>query len=139
MTAVIRIPVQDVPPIGRTEATQLARVEYDRFLALLRDLEPDDWNRPTDCTRWTVRDMLGHLLGIMKLRGGPRGARASDHDGRRARHARPFILELTGPAGATFTAGTDGVHLRMDAIEFSAERCRAATPAPASSPLRSTF
>jgi hypothetical protein len=35
-----------------------------------------------------------------------------------ARHARPFILELTGPAGATFTVGTDGVHLRMDAIEF---------------------
>jgi hypothetical protein len=36
MTAVVRIPVQDVAPIGRAEATQLARVEYDRFLALLR-------------------------------------------------------------------------------------------------------
>jgi uncharacterized protein (TIGR03083 family) len=63
MTAVIRIPVQDVPPIGRAEATQLARVEYDRFLALLRALEPDDWSRPTDCTRWTVKDVAAHIVG----------------------------------------------------------------------------
>ena len=51
----------------------------------------------------------------------------AEHDGRivenvvadwAPRHGRPFILELTGLAGATFTAGTDGVHLRMDAIGF---------------------
>jgi len=71
MTAVVRIPVQDVPPIGRTEATKLARAEYERFLALLRALGPDDWDRPTDCTGWTVRDMLGHLLGMMKLQADP--------------------------------------------------------------------
>lgn len=63
MTAVVRIPVQDVMPIGRAEATQLARVEYDRFLALLRHVEPDDWNRPTDCTRWTVKDVAAHIVG----------------------------------------------------------------------------
>ena len=34
------------------------------------------------------------------------------------RHGEPFVLELTGPAGATFTAGADGISLRMDAIEF---------------------
>jgi len=63
MTAVVRIPVQDVPPIGRTEATKLARAEYERFLALLRALGPDDWDRPTDCTRWTVKDVAAHIVG----------------------------------------------------------------------------
>ena len=55
MTSVIRTPVQDIPPIGRAEAARLARVEYQRFLDMLRDLEPDDWDRRTDCTRWTVQ------------------------------------------------------------------------------------
>jgi uncharacterized protein (TIGR03083 family) len=63
MAAVVRIPVQDVPPIGRAEATRLARVEYKRFLALLCALGPDDWDRPTDCTRWTVKDVAAHIVG----------------------------------------------------------------------------
>src|SRR4051794_4839147 len=63
MAAVVRIPVQDVPSIGRAEATRLARVEYARFLALLCALGPDDWDRPTDCTRWTVKDVVAHIVG----------------------------------------------------------------------------
>jgi uncharacterized protein (TIGR03083 family) len=63
MTAVIRIPVQDVPPIGRPEATQLARAEYRRFLETLRGIDGDDWDRPTDCTRWTVKDVAAHIVG----------------------------------------------------------------------------
>ncbi len=232
MAAVVRISVQDIPPLDHDEAMGLAEVEISRLLALVDDLRADEWQRPTDCTGWTVRDMLGHLLGMMKLhadpeergrqiktaaelahRSGelrltemtalqvreqadlstdglrralhetaPRGLAArravpvgvrtapydselpgegmwtlgylfdiihtrdpwlhrvdicratdrglfltADHDGRivanvvadwAPRHGRPFILELTGPAGATFTAGTAGVHLRMDAIEF---------------------
>jgi hypothetical protein len=37
---------------------------------------------------------------------------------RRPDRRRPFTLELTGPAGDTFVAGTGGEHLRPDAIEF---------------------
>ena len=225
-------PVDAIPPLDHDEAMELAEAEISRLLALVDDLRADEWQRPTDCTGWTVRDMLGHLLGMMKLQADPeerdrqiktaaelahrsgqlrltemtalqvreqadlstdslrhglyetatRGlaarralpaglrtapydselpgegmwtlgylfdiihtrdpwlhrvdiCRATDqglfltaeHDGRivenvvadwAPRHGRPFILELTGPAGATFTAGTDGVHLRMDAIEF---------------------
>jgi uncharacterized protein (TIGR03083 family) len=209
-----------------------ADAEISRLLALVDDLRADDWQRPTDCTGWTVRDMLGHLLGMMTLQTDPeeRGRQiktaaelahrsgqlrltemtalqvrehahlstdglrralhdtapralaarralpaelraapydpelpgeggwtvgylfdiihtrdpwlhrvdicratgrslflTAEHDGRivanvvadwAPRHGRPFILELTGPAGATYTAGTDGVHLQMDAIEF---------------------
>ena len=224
--------VEEIPPLDHDEAMTLAEAEITRVLAVVDDLHTDEWRRPTDCTGWTVRDMLGHLLGMMELQADPeergrqiraatelarqsgelrltemtalqvrehadlstdglrhalhematRGLTArralpaelraapydselpgegmwtlgylfdiihtrdpwlhrvdicratgrslfltAEHDGRivanvvadwAPRHSRPFILELTGPAGATFTAGTDGVHLRMDAIDF---------------------
>ena len=34
------------------------------------------------------------------------------------RHGKPFTLELTGPAGGTFTGSTGGTSLTCDAIEF---------------------
>lgn len=33
------------------------------MLALLRTLDASEWSRPTDCAAWTVRDLLGHLVG----------------------------------------------------------------------------
>jgi uncharacterized protein (TIGR03083 family) len=224
--------VDAIPPLEHDEAMRLAEAEITRVLALVDDLRDDEWERPTDCTGWTVRDMLGHLLGMMELQADPeergrqiktaaelahrsgelrltemtalqvrehadlstdglrralhemavRGLAArralpaelralpydselpgegmwtvgylfdvihtrdpwlhrvdicratgrdllltAAHDGRivanvvsdwAPRHGRPFVLELTGPAGATFVAGTDGEHLRIDAIEF---------------------
>jgi len=49
--------------IGRIEAPALAAGEYERFVDLLRSLNPDDWTRPTDCTRWDVRAIAAHVLG----------------------------------------------------------------------------
>lgn len=40
-----------------------AEVEYDRLLAVLRSLRPEDWTRPTDCSEWDVRQMVAHLVG----------------------------------------------------------------------------
>lgn len=34
------------------------------------------------------------------------------------RHGRPYSLTLTGPAGGSWSRGTDGEHIEMDAIEF---------------------
>jgi uncharacterized protein (TIGR03083 family) len=33
------------------------------LLAILRDLTPEDWQRPTVCGDWTVKDVAAHLLG----------------------------------------------------------------------------
>jgi uncharacterized protein (TIGR03083 family) len=53
--------------IGHDEAMGLARVESERLLALADQLDGDEWLLPTDCVDWTVRDMLGHVLGMLEL------------------------------------------------------------------------
>ncbi len=58
--------VTTVPPLDHDEAIGLADVEYGRFLDLLRQLEPEDWGRPTDCDRWDVRAVTLHVLGAME-------------------------------------------------------------------------
>ena len=71
----------------------------------------DPWLHRVDICRATGRELL----------------LTAEHDGRivadvvadwAPRHGRPFVLELTGPAGGSFAAGSDGEHLRMDAVEF---------------------
>lgn len=52
--------------IAGDEAWVLAAVEYRRMLELLRTLGEGDWTRPTDCTAWDVRAMLGHLVGAVE-------------------------------------------------------------------------
>jgi len=82
---------------------------------------------------------LGYLIDIIYLRdpwmhridtAAATGAKlelTADHDGRivaeivsewARRHGQPFSLELTGPAGGSFTAGEGGEHIEMDAVEF---------------------
>jgi uncharacterized protein (TIGR03083 family) len=53
--------VRDIEPIGKAEGGRLLATAYERLLALLRLV--DDWAGPTDCTAWTVRDVVGHLVG----------------------------------------------------------------------------
>jgi uncharacterized protein (TIGR03083 family) len=48
------------------EADRLATAAYDAFLADLDEVGGDDWHRATDCAPWTVRDMVGHLLGAAR-------------------------------------------------------------------------
>ena len=35
---------------------------HAELIHLLRSLAPDDWNRPTACSLWSVRDIAAHLL-----------------------------------------------------------------------------
>ncbi|MCA9971653.1 MAG: maleylpyruvate isomerase family mycothiol-dependent enzyme [Anaerolineales bacterium] len=52
-----------IPALGHAEAGGLAREELRRFLALVETLHADAWQQPTDCTEWTVRDILAHQAG----------------------------------------------------------------------------
>lgn len=60
------IAVEQIREIGHDEAMTLAATEYDRVLGLTDDLVDGDWSRPTDCSDWDVKDMLGHLLGMFE-------------------------------------------------------------------------
>lgn len=63
----------DAPTVARrateSDAATLCTTEYGRLSSLLRELSPDDWAKPTDCTRWTVRDLVGHLVGAAENTG----------------------------------------------------------------------
>lgn len=54
-----------VPQTTPDRAIILATAEYEALLALLRTLSHDDWLRATDCTGWTVRDVVAHLVGAL--------------------------------------------------------------------------
>lgn len=53
--------------MDREVAMRLAETEYEQFLALLRQLSPEDWSKPTDCPGWDVRAMAGHTTGMALL------------------------------------------------------------------------
>jgi uncharacterized protein (TIGR03083 family) len=44
-------------------AADLFRPTLDSLLELLSGLSTDDWNKPTVCARWSVKDIASHLLG----------------------------------------------------------------------------
>ena len=87
--------VADIPALGHDEAMAVAAVEYDRVLAVVDGLSPDDWSKATDCTGWDVKDVVSHLLGWMEANADP------------AEAARQM-------AAATRAAQEDGI-LRLDA------------------------
>ena len=218
-----------VRPMQHADWMTAAEESYRRLGTLIADLPDEAWRRPTDCTAWTVHDVVAHVVGAAestarvpelirqawhgrRLRdGGPlvdginavqvrdraaagpdqlrreladagaRGVRARrrlpaplravpmpfgppvgtkplgylmdriytrdvwmhridiaratgrpveltpDHDGRIVAdvvaewagvHRRPYRLVLTGPAGGTWSEGTGGEELSLDAVEF---------------------
>lgn len=52
-----------IPALDHAEAPEMARRELNLFLELCESLTGDDWQQPTACTLWTVRDMLAHQAG----------------------------------------------------------------------------
>jgi uncharacterized protein (TIGR03083 family) len=62
-SAAARENARSIPGMTHAEAGQLATTELERLLSVVESLSGDDWNQPTDCTEWTVRDMVAHLAG----------------------------------------------------------------------------
>lgn len=63
--------VTSYPPrksgLARPVAMRLAADEYQRFIDVLGQLSPEDWNRPTECPGWDVRAMAAHALGMTEM------------------------------------------------------------------------
>ena len=52
-----------IPALNHAEAGVMAREELNRLLAVFESLSEDDWGQPTDCTKWSVCDILAHQAG----------------------------------------------------------------------------
>lgn len=55
--------LNELPTLTRAEAMALATSQNDGLLSDLKKLAPADWERPTDCVGWSVRDIVAHVLG----------------------------------------------------------------------------
>lgn len=96
-----QVPGQHAGPwssaFDRDTAMRLAADEYSRLAALLADLTPEEWHRPTECPGWDVRAMAGHCVGmaqmVTSLRETARQLARATMAARRS--GRPQIDELT--------------------------------------------
>ena len=52
-------------PLTPDRAEEVARGEVEALVDVLRTLDPAEWDLPTDCTRWTVRDIVAHVTGAL--------------------------------------------------------------------------
>lgn len=75
-----------------------------------------------------TRDVWAHRMDIAVATGRPMDL-DEEHDGRivadivaewATTHGEPFTLELTGPAGGTYTAGRGGEEVSIDTLDFIA-------------------
>lgn len=108
------IAVADIDPIGHDEAMSLATVENDRMTALLCDLRGDDWQQPTDCTRWNTTQLAAHVVGAVQ---GQASLRELVHQLRRARRLSRTDPDLANILDA-FNEGQvlDRAHLGTEAL-----------------------
>lgn len=61
-------PVYDGEPILRIEGlgnpARPLRRQRERLLALLRGLDESQWDAPSRCEKWSVKDVVAHLIGV---------------------------------------------------------------------------
>jgi uncharacterized protein (TIGR03083 family) len=53
----------DISGLSHSEVMKLAESQMSALENELRRLDKEDWDTPTDCDRWTVRDVVAHVLG----------------------------------------------------------------------------
>src|SRR6266536_2141047 len=128
MTTTSTTRVQDIPPLSRAEAMDLAAAEYGRFMDLLRSLAPDEWQRQTECEDWDVRAMASHFLAEAESHA---SVRETAHQMRAYRKAKsgPMIdamtaLQVRDRAGLT----PDEIVARFERVAPRSVRARRRMP-----------
>ncbi|MGH2753197.1 MAG: maleylpyruvate isomerase family mycothiol-dependent enzyme [Actinomycetota bacterium] len=57
------IPIAELRGLSAEDSKWIGAFQNERMLRLLRTLDPDEWDAPTDCDRWSVKDIVSHLIG----------------------------------------------------------------------------
>lgn len=82
-----------IPRTSEELAREVNEAELRATLSTFRELPDEDWQRPTVCTGWTVRDMLAHVVGQYEELPRPWVAVRRI---RRARRTHPHLGRLDG-------------------------------------------
>lgn len=69
MTAATR--ADAIPAVEHDEAMAITQAENARLLSLLGSLSAEQWAAPTDCTGWSVRDVVVHLIASAQAQASP--------------------------------------------------------------------
>lgn len=85
-------------PLTPVFTAQLFPDLQTELIALLRSLQPEDWQRPTMAGTWRVRDVVAHLLDgdLRKLSGGRDAHRLTARPLHAFDDVVAFINELNG-------------------------------------------
>ena len=130
----VAVDVATLAPIGHSEAMRLTAVENAKFAATLAAIDQPQWELPTDCDRWTVRDVAAHVIGSAAAQ-----ARLREFV-RQVRAGKPLVAEI----GAQFwwdgmnevqvrdrvTATTDELRAQWAELSPRALRARSRMPRP---------
>lgn len=138
--ALTALQVREHAHLSPAELTEALHRSAPAALAARRAATPEQRAQPAPTSipgerNWTVgylldvihtRDPWMHRVDISRAMGMAM-ALTADHDGRivadvvgdwAGRHAQPYRLVLTGPAGGAFRAGDDAPECRVEAVEF---------------------
>ncbi len=123
--------VETIQAMSHREAMTLAETEAGRLLAVVEQLNDQDWSRPTDCEGWDVKALLSHVLGAMegnaRTREFVRQYRAATKAAKRS--GRPMIDEMTGVQVREHSALTpEELARRLQELAPKAIRGRRRTP-----------
>jgi uncharacterized protein (TIGR03083 family) len=86
--------VREIPKLSHAEAGELSQVEYERLLAVLESLAGEEWQQPTYCSEWDVRDMVAHLAGAVT-------GSASFNEFKRQNVSNPYLKQFENPVDGT--------------------------------------
>ena len=53
--------------LTRKVAMKLAATEYGRIAEAAANVAPDEWRNATDCEKWDVHALTGHVLGMAEM------------------------------------------------------------------------
>jgi len=105
------------PALDRAEAMRLAATEYTRIAQAVRRLGPDDWAKPTDCTEWTVHQLISHVVGMAAMAASP----LENWRQNRIAKKRPGGEELMIDALTALQVRKFGTHTPAELTELLAE------------------
>lgn len=61
-----------LPGLAGAAAREVAAAQQDALITLVKTIPPASWNRPTDCSEWSVKDIVCHLVAVAELFTSPR-------------------------------------------------------------------